>query len=242
MKGQQSILDCDLLLGRDIATGRRVDSGALAAALAAAGIDGGLVGSLRALLFDAASGNDEVRVAAQSHAGWRPSAAVDLRDPLGAEAEVDRAHAAGVRALRLAPDRQQVPVPTPGLHAVSDRATELGMVLLVEGDLRVVGPALTGRGASVIFLDAHFYHLGDAVILARDEPGFHLSTRLLGNPDGWETVIERLGAQRLVFGTRAPWFEAAAVLNRLATARLDQEALALVTHGNLRRLLGEATS
>ncbi|TDD68328.1 hypothetical protein E1262_16100 [Jiangella aurantiaca] len=231
------ILDCDLLIGRDIASGARVDGAALAASLAGLGIGGGLVTSLRALLFDAPSGNDEAREVAALH-GWWAAAGVDLRDPLTALAEVSRASALGVRAVRIAPDRQGVPATAPGLRAVARAAASAGLVLLAEGDVRVVGPALAGLGAVVVFVDAHFYHLGDFVLLARDEPGFHTSTRLLGDVDGWEVVVSSVGAERLVFGSRPGWFEAAAVVDRLAAAGLTESERALVVGGNLRRLLG----
>ncbi|WP_051426059.1 amidohydrolase family protein [Jiangella gansuensis] len=234
------LLDCDLLIGRDIRTAVRVTAGELAATLAGTRISGGVAGSLRALLFDAPSGNDEAAAAAADH-GWWPAAGVDLRDPLTALAEVERAAAAGVRAIRLAPARQEVPPTVPGLRAVVAAAVAHGLLVLAEGDLRLVGPALRGLGARVVFLDAHFYHLGDFILLAREEPGFHASTRLLGNPDGWELVAGSVGAERLVFGSRPGWFEAGAVLARLDTARLSPSELDLVTGQNLRRLLEGAS-
>lgn len=231
------ILDADLMIGRDIATGARLPGPALAASLDGLGIGGGLVTSLRSLLFDAPSGNDEALAAAGAH-GWHAAFGVDLRDPLTALAEVERAASLGVRAVRLAPDRQGVPVSAPGLRAVARSAAAAGLLLLVEGDVRVVGPALAGLGASAVLVDAHFYHLGDVVLLARDEPGVHASTRLLGDVDGWEVLAAEVGAERLVFGSRPGWFEAAAVVDRLAASGLTPSERELVTGGNLRRLLG----
>ncbi|MBB5789062.1 hypothetical protein [Jiangella mangrovi] len=234
-----ALLDADLLVGRDIVTGARLSGDDVAVAVAGLGIGGGLVTSLRALLFDAPSGNDEARAVAAAH-GWWAAAGVDLRDPLTALAEVSRAASSDgtVRAVRLALDRQAVPVTAPGVRAVAREATAAGLVLLAEGDVRVVGPALAGLDATVVFLDAHFYHLGDFVLLARDEPGFHASTRLLGDVDGWELVASDVGAERLVFGSRPGWFEAAAVVDRLAASDLTASQRALVVEGNLRRLLG----
>ncbi|PSK96918.1 hypothetical protein CLV30_1242 [Haloactinopolyspora alba] len=232
------ILDCDLLVGRDVTTSARLSPADLATTMAEAGIDGGAVGSLRALSFDPPSGNDEAHAAAPT-CGARTVAGVDLRDPLGAEREIDRQRDAGVRIVRLAPARQGVPASAPGLRACARRATRAGMLLLVEGDVRLYGPPLAGLDAAVVFVDLHFYQLGDFVVLGRDEPGFHASTRLLGNPDGWETVLAELGAQRLVFGARTGWFEARSVLTRLDVAGLDADARELVTARNLLRLIGE---
>jgi hypothetical protein len=232
------ILDCDLLVGRDITTGRRLEPDDLVAEASAAGIEGGVIGSLRSLTFDPPSGNDEA-LAMGSGVGWWSAAGVDLRDPLGSEREIDRAAARGVPAVRLAPERQGVPAGAPGLRSCARRASALGLLLLVEGDVRTFGPAVAEIDARAIFVDLHFYHVGDFIVLARDEPGFHASTRLLGNPDGWETVVGELGPERLVFGSRAGWFEPHAVLTRLTHSRLDGAARDLVTSGNLRRLIGE---
>ncbi|SEE85317.1 hypothetical protein [Jiangella alba] len=233
------ILDADLLVGRDVAAGARLTGPELAASLRPLGIGGGLVTSLRALLFDAPSGNDEARAVAAEH-GWHAAFGVDLRDPLTALAEVERAAELGVRAVRLAPDRQHVPATAPGLRAVARAAAAAGLVLLAEGDVRVVGPALAGLGVRAVFVDAHFYHLGDFVLLARDEPGFHASTRLLGDVDGWELLAAEAGAERLVFGSRPGWFEAAAVVDRLAASGLTPPQRELVTGGTLTRLLEAA--
>lgn len=231
------ILDCDLLVGRDIAVGRTQRPAELVERLTAARIDGGAVGSLRALLFHAESGNDEARAAASEN-GWLPVVGIDLRDALGAERELERAAEHGVRLVRLAPGRQGVPGSAPRVRILAKQATALGLTLLVEGATTDVGPALMGLGASVVLLDQHFYDLGEFVLVARGEPGFHLSTRLLGSPDAWELVVEHVGAERMVLGTRAGWFEEAAVLERLGTARLTAEQRALVTGGNLQRLAG----
>lgn len=60
----------------------------------------------------------------------------------------------------------------------------------------------------------------------------------MGGPDAWETVAGELGAERLVFGTRAGWFEEESVLFRLRTARLSAADQQLVIAGNLKRLGG----
>lgn len=231
------ILDCDLLIGRDIVFGRSVAADELGARLTEAGIAGGAVASLRALLFHAPSGNDEAHVAAVAH-HWLPVAGVDLRDALGAELEIERAAELGIRLIRFASTRQGISGSAPRIRLLARAAAERGLTLLVEGSPPEVAGSFMDLGASVLFLDLHFYDLGEFVLLARQEPGFHTSTRLLGGPDAWETVAGEVGAERLVFGTRAGWFEEESVLYRLGTARLDEADLQLVKAGNLQRLAG----
>ncbi|MDF5753709.1 hypothetical protein [Spongiactinospora sp. TRM90649] len=200
--------------------------------LARHGIATGAVASLRAALFDMVSGNDEV--VALPRPPFLPVGAVDLRDPIGAAEELERLAAASVRAVRLFPDEQGVEAGFPSVRHVAKRATALGMTILTGGDVRRFWRPFSGIGATVVFLDTHFYHLGDFLVTAGDEPGFHTSTRLLNSPDALETV----GAGRLLFGSRAPHGEPLVPLLRLATSGLRPDEIAAVAGGNAARLLG----
>jgi len=231
------ILDCDLLIGRDITTGCRQNAADLRARLAAAGIDGGAVTGLRALSYDPETGNREADAAARDH-GWTAVCGVDLRNPVDAESRMEAAAAGGTRLVRFAATRQGIPGTAPRLRLLTRRASALGLTILVEGSTRSVGLAMMGLGATVIFLDQHFYDAGEFILTAREEPGFHASTRLLGNPDAWETIAEHVGAERLVFGARSGWSEEHSVLARLRSSGLDAAQRDLVAAGNLLRLSG----
>ncbi|MGW0197103.1 amidohydrolase family protein [Nonomuraea sp. NPDC003201] len=193
------------------------------------------VASLRAALFDVRSGNDELiaRVAPEVV----PVGAVDLRDPIGAARELERLAAEGVRAVRLFPDEQGVEAGFPSVRYVARRAARLGLVVLTGGDVRRFWRPFAGLGADVVFLDTHFYHLGDFLVAAADEPGFHTSTRLLNSPDALELAAAELGADRLLYGSRAPHYEPLVPLLRLATGGLKPEEIAAVAGGNAERLL-----
>ncbi len=156
---------------------------------------------------------------------------------MGAGRELDRLAGAGVRAVRLFPDEQGVEAGFPSVRHVARRAAELGLVVLTGGDVRRFWQPFTGLGARVVFLDTHFYHLGDFLVAAAEEPGFHTSTRLLNSPDALETVAAELGAERLLHGSRAPHYEPIVPLLRLATSGLTPDEIAAVAGGNARRLL-----
>ncbi|WP_328415054.1 amidohydrolase [Micromonospora sp. NBC_00389] len=230
-------LDIDVLVGRYAdRAGPTGEPAAVAETLAANGVERAAVASLRAALFDVASGNDEV--AALAGPGVLPVGGLDLRDPLGAEREVVRLAECGFRAVRLFPDEQRVEADYPSVRHVARRAAEAGLVVLTGGDVRRFWRPL--RGATVVFLDTHFYHLGDFVVVARDEPGFHTSTRLLNSPDALETVAGHLGVERLLYGSRTPFYEPVVPRLRLARTGIGPSAVAAVTGGNARRILGLA--
>lgn len=190
--------------------------------------------SLRAALFDMRSGNDEVLSSPY------PVGALDLRDPLAARAEIERLAALGVRAVRLFPDEQGIQPGFPSVRHIARAAASLGLVVLTGGDIRRFWQPFSGLGSNVVFLDTHFYHLGDFLLIASDEPGFHTSMRLLTSPDALETVASRVGAERLLYGSRAPYYEPLVPALRLATSELTDGDKAMVAGGNAKRLLGIA--
>ncbi|WP_336205661.1 amidohydrolase family protein [Nonomuraea sp. LPB2021202275-12-8] len=248
--GLEVALDVDVLVGvypdRDGPPGTPESVGAL---LAGHRTRAGAVASLRAALFDVRTGNDEVLALAGGGVpagpgdealagpGWVPVGAVDLRDPLRAGRELDRLAGAGVKAVRLFPDEQGVEPGFPSVRHVARQAARLGLVVLTGGDVRRFWQPFAGLGARVVFLDTHFYHLGDFIVAAADEPGFHTSTRLLNSPDALEIVSAELGAERLLHGSRAPHYEPLVPLLRLATSGLTPDEIAAVAGGNARRLL-----
>jgi hypothetical protein len=235
------LLDCDVLVGHDVTTGRWSRPDGIRDVMKATGISGGVVSSLRATYFDVPSGNDEARQVAEGN-GWTACPVLDLRDPLGAEHELDRllSWPEPPRAVRLAPTSQGVGPSFPAFGHVVQLLVDAGVTIFTEGDVRKVGPALRGLGARVVFLDTHFYYLGDFVVLARGEAGFHTSTRMLTGPDSLEIVAAEVGADRLVLGCRTPFHESQAVVRRLLTSKLTPDEIAVTGHHNLTRLLEQA--
>jgi predicted TIM-barrel fold metal-dependent hydrolase len=61
---------------------------------------------------------------------------------------------------------------------------------------------------------------------------------MLNSPDALETVASHVGVERLLYGSRTPFYEAAVPRLRLARGGLDAAAVAAVAGGNARRLLG----
>ena len=227
-------LDIDVLIGRfPDRPGPEGDPTAVMAMLADRGVARAAVASLRAALFDVTVGNADAMAVPDGVA----VGTLDLRDPLGSSAELERLVAAGVRAVRFFPEEQGVEPDFPAVLHLARLAADAGLVILTGGDVRRFWRPFAGLGTGVVFLDTHFYHLGDFLLVAADEPGFHTSTRLLTSPDGLEQVTEHVGAQRLLFGSRAPVYEPYVPLLRLATSSLSATEKLMVAGGNARRLL-----
>jgi len=234
LAGLTVALDIDVLIGQyPDRPGPAGDAESVRAMLAERGVSAAAVASLRAALFDVASGNDEVL----SLPGCVAVGALDLRDPIGSARELDRLAAAGVRAVRCFPDEQGIQPDFPAVRHLARRAAAAGLTILTGGDVRRFWRPFSGLDATVVFLDTHFYHLGDFLLIAADEPGFHTSTRLLTSPDGLEQVTAHVGAERLLFGSRAPMYEPYVPMLRLATSTLSPAEKRMVAGENAIRLL-----
>lgn len=235
-------LDCDVLFGTWPPRAQvRADLPTVRSILTEAGIGGAVACSARGAWFDDLDGNQETIEAITPIEGWYPAATINLRNALRAEAELDRVHAAGVRAVRLFGPTQHAPSGHPGYRHIVDEALRRGFVLLVEGDVRDCWAVYADRGARVVFLDVHAYHLADFILLARREPGFVASTRLLNAPDSIEKVTAEVGPSHLAFGSRTPLHSVSPATIRLRNARVSTSEWAEIAGGTMRALLdGEA--
>lgn len=233
MTGPPIAWDVDVLFGT--APRHDIDASldAVTRSLAGHGVGGAFACSLRGALYQAGEGNDETLAAARA-AGTPelvPVGTVDCRDALAAESEVARLAAAGVRVMRLFPVEQGAEPEHPGFRHIVDVSLAAGMAILTEGDVRRFWTAFAGRGARVCFLDVHAYHVADFVLLARREPGFVASTRLLNAPDSIERIAGEVGAGHLAYGSRAPLHAVAPAALRLRRAALTPAEWATVAGG-----------
>ncbi|GAA1719672.1 hypothetical protein [Fodinicola feengrottensis] len=234
MRNDPIAIDCDVLCGTWPARAE-LDFGwpAVRARLDTAGIGEAMVCSGRGAWFDDVEGNTETLALT----GAIPVGTINLRNALRAAAIVHRLANAGVRAVRLFGPLQGGEPHFPGYRHVVDQILDAGMVPLVEGDVRHCWQAFADRGARVVFLDVHAYHVADFILLATREPGFVASTRLLNAPDSIEIVNDEVGASHLVFGSRTPLHDTSPAVLRMRRARLGDADWAAVTGGTMRSLL-----
>lgn len=231
--------DVDVLYGAWPRHPADLDLAGVRARLAGSPVERGLALHTRGALFDAAEGNAQTLQDLSGCPELLPVGTVDLRDALAAEPQLDALVAAGVRFLRLFTAEQGAPEPGfPGYRHVVDLALARGLVLLHDGDPRRYGPALADRGADVVFLDLHAYFLADFLLLARREPGFRATTRMLSAPDSVERVVESVGARHLVFGSRTPFMDISPQTLRLRYAGISASDRAAIAGGNVEELLG----
>lgn len=232
-------IDADVLFGA--VPHRQLDASlaAVAQQQESHGIRRGLLCSLRGPLFDVCSGNDEAREATELQHRFVPVGSVDIRDALGAEDEIGRLAESGVRILRLFPPEQRVEPCSPGLAAIIDLAVGHDLVLLTSGDFSQFWRPFADRGARVCFLDVHAHRVADFVVMARREPGFVASTRMLVGPDSIERIAGEVGAHHLAYGSRTPLHDVTPSALRLRLAGLTRQEWKQVAGGTAAAWLGD---
>jgi predicted TIM-barrel fold metal-dependent hydrolase len=232
-------IDVDVLFGA--VPNRQLDASleAVARLQESHGIRRGLMCSLRGALFDVCSGNDETLKAAEQQPRFVPVGTVDIRDALGAEDEIIRLAEAGTRLLRLFPPEQWAEPVSPGLAHIVDTAVAHDLVLLTSGDFSQFWRPFADRGARVCFLDVHAYRVSDFVVMARREPGFVASTRMLVGPDSIERIAGEVGAHHLAYGSRTPMHDVMPSALRLRMAGLTRQEWQQVAGGTAANWLGE---
>ncbi|WP_328668297.1 hypothetical protein OG905_13985 [Streptomyces sp. NBC_00322] len=193
--------------------------------------------STRGPLFDDGEGNAETVRDLADCPELLPVGTIDVRDALTAEDRLDELAAAGVRFLRLFTIEQMAEPGFPGYRRVVSLALERGLTLLHDGDPRRFGPPLMGLGADVLFLDLHAYLLADFLLMAREEPGFRATTRMLSGPDSIERVVETVGPRHLVFGSRTPFMDISPQTLRLRYADITDDDRAAISTKNVEELL-----
>jgi predicted TIM-barrel fold metal-dependent hydrolase len=160
-------------------------------------------------------------------------------------AELERALAGGAVAIRMFPDVQRWSVNSEAFRSIVS-AIRGRCPLLVPvstfGDASVIGAATEHLDAPVILLGAHYTQLADCFASMRRWPWLHLETSRLAQFRGVRTLVEEVGAERVLFGSGAPTRPIQAALNAVLTADITESERGAILGGNASRLFNLSVS
>lgn len=240
-------IDCNARIGRwsNPQPEQFTDIDGLTAAWDRAGIEGGLVYHAWAWEWSPVRGNEALLELPDEHDRVRPCFvalphATREMEPVLQLARTARAAGGAVRIF-------------PGKHAWSVNDWCAGALFDALACARVpmlmdIGEA--GWGAIAGILDAHprlpvivlesFYRIDRNLYpLMQRHENLHLEANTYGAFQGIEAIVERFGAERLIFGTGLPNLETGGPMALVAYAEISDEDKAKIASGNLLRLLGE---
>lgn len=176
---------------------------------------------------------------------WIPCCQVNPQHD-DAVAQVRAAIAGGCRMLKLMPAIYDTPPTSAASRALVDVAAAAGLIVNVHSIGNNSHPleigALARRYPETVFIMDHmgYRHEGPAALLAaEDNPNLYLGATIAAiEPSFVAAAIDRVGAERVIFGSNYPNIYPDLVAAALRRAKFPPEVEALLLGGNLARLLG----
>ncbi len=165
------------------------------------------------------------------------------------EAEIRHWHdTTGIKGFKLHPSLHKATTLDDGYTPVYEYCQEHGLPILShcwngEGGLEKVIATLSERYPAVSFLNAHSSSTWEVIEqnckVAREYEQYYLdlagSVLLYG---GLETMVERVGAEKILFGTDVPFIDPRPGLGRMLCARISDEDKRKILGLNAKRIFG----
>jgi len=159
---------------------------------------------------------------------------------------LDRAVELGIRGVKLHPTTTLAHPAEAATVAVLRRAGELGLPALFHcGDDPYTTPQVFGLAAEAApdcaIVMGHmggYLHVDDAIDVAEQHPNLYLETSAMPYPLAITRAIDRIGAERVIFGSDGPGCNPKLELDKIEGLGLSERDRALVVGGNAARLLG----
>ena len=93
----------------------------------------------------------------------------------------------------------------------------------------------------MVLVGVHYSNATEALEAAQRYPNLHVETSSLAHFDGVETAVDRIGHERVLFGTGGPGRAHQAPLNAVLLAELSADQKRAILAGNAGRLFGLST-
>ena len=233
------IIDIDTFYGPHPAQEADCSLESLLQLLEAHGITRACVYSRGALLFDSEDGNRATLATCRAHPALVPVAVVDPRVWRIWEA-VPRWAAAGCVAFRFFPQEQGWSLESGSFRRVLAAIAETGCPALVDtvspGHAAQATRAAHGLDLRLVLTNLSYWTLAEALAEAAGSAAVYLAADRVCLPGQLETMIEAVGAERLLFGSYAPAYEPSPTLTIINKADVPAEAKRLILGGNALRL------
>lgn len=153
----------------------------------------------------------------------------------------------GFRAIKLYPPYTSYPLNHPAWDPIYAFANERALAVLAHTGSGEASEPRHLREAARRFSKASFVagHAGNfepyrsqAIKVAQDCPNVYLETcSTFRNPGLIEELVDRVGAERVLFGSDTPLMDPRPQIGKIITAAIDNEAKGLILGENARRLL-----
>lgn len=243
------VFDANVALGRRHDRRVKVDNpDDLLVEMKKVGVEKALVYSPHATTFDSHIGNGDLMEMVEGHEVLVPQF---LCNPVFDEfdeftAQVDEL---GVRALRMTPTLHLYPFQNWTVGKWLDWAASQGIPIWLPASTEflwertdvdpgdVYDVAAAHPDLNLVLTEVHYRHGGWALPLLKSLPNIYIDLSWWYMTDGVATLLESIGEERVLFGSRFPEAPMAPMLYDLHRNGLSEATLAAICSGNLERLL-----
>ncbi len=236
------VFDANVALGRRHDRRVRVDTveGTLEA-MGRAGIGRALVYAPHAVAFDGREGNQVLLETIQGEPSLVPQYVCSpATDDLDSFAALVMEH--GVRSIRMAPNVHGYPfrdwVVKPWLEWLAAENLTLWMLVDQVDPAELHDVARDHPEVNIVLSEVHYSHVTWVIPLLHSLPNVRVEISRFVIAGGVSRLIEAIGAERILFGSRFPDSPMAPQLYNLHRSGLSEASLAAICSGNLERLLG----
>jgi len=205
-----------------------------------AGVDKALVYSPHAIAFDAEEGNGLLMEEIQGQPRLVPQFAVNpTYDDM--EAFAPRLHAFGVRSIRMDPERHKYPfrgwTVGPWLEWMAAEKIPLWLQATQFDPVDLYDTVVDHPRLTLVLSELQYSHVGWALPLLRSLPNVSVEISRFVITDGVRLLVDKVGAGRVLYGSRFPDSPMAPQLYSLHRSGLTDAELTMICSGNLERLL-----
>lgn len=215
------------------------------------GIDQAVVASTRGFFTDCKTGNAEAAAISRTSNGRIHAFAV-INPAVGEPActELKTAHAAGMRGFRLTPQHHGYRLDDdPVLNDVLSLGQELGMTVIIpirlilhwglpQLDVREIGTvAKNFPNLNIVIGGVNYGEFRDALAVMRRHANVGFETSCMQKVNGIETLVEKVGAERIYFATGMPLMYPLPGIYKIQKAQISDREKELILGGNAARIL-----
>ena len=194
------------------------------------------------MLLDPSVANGATRAACAEHPDLLPVATVNPTMYFGDEEAIRALRSDGFCMVRFFPSAQGWPVDFAPFRALLRPLGECALPLMLDieksGELTALMSVLDGYPGPIVLAGLRAAMLAEAIATLRERQNWHVEISCLLAPGCIGKVVETVGADRLLFGSRAPSRPILSVLNGIRQTGLPEEPRRQILAGNARRILG----
>jgi len=200
------------------------------------GIKGACTLSAKGIFYDFVQGNEETLQASQAHEWVIPVGTVDLRKFVGYEEEIKRRREQGFKLFRFFPDYQAWSIESILFRKLLRALNDLEIPFMIPAKtfkMTKLAEVTGGFKPPIIVESSHYYDTAEILAVMEENSNIYVETHWLHGPDSIETFVEKVGVERLIFGSSAPLFYIAPALDRVLNAEITDRQKELILSKNL---------